>query len=310
MPKLVDLLNAEFVASVSTPGRYHDGAGLYLMVTDGGKSWLYRYTLRAGTREMGLGSVAAFPLPAARKRARAARQQISDGIDPLEAKQAARASQRAREARFVSFEEEARAYISAHRASWKNAKHAEQWPATLEAYANPLLGKLHVAAIDTDLIVKVLQPLWLDKPETASRLRGRIEKILAFSTTRKFRSGDNPARWRHHLELLLPASSRVRKVRHHPALPYAEIGYFVAELRRQDGIAAAALELTILCATRTIETIGAEPGEFDVRGQGVDHPCRADEDEARAPCAAVQSRRRDPSAVAGAAGQVRLSRPR
>jgi integrase len=267
MPKIVERLNADFVASTTAPGRYHDGAGLYLIVTDGGKSWLYRYTLRGRTREMGLGSVAAFPLAAARKRARAARQQISDGVDPLEEKQAAKAAQRAQEARFVSFEDEARAYITAHRAGWKNVKHSDQWETTLEVYAYPTLARLHVGTIDTDLIVKVLEPIWRTKPETASRLRGRIEKILAFSATRKFRSGENPARWRHHLELLLPARGKVRKVRHHPALPYVTIGDFMAELRRQNGIAAAALELTILCATRTIETIGAEPAEFDLRGK-------------------------------------------
>jgi len=267
MPKFVDRLNADFVAATNAPGRYHDGAGLYLVITDGGKSWLYRYTLRARTREMGLGSVAAFPLAAARKRARAVRQQVEDGIDPIDAKRAAEAAERAQEARFVSFKEEARACIAAHRKGWGNSKHAEQWETTIEVYAYPVIGALHVAAVDTDLVLKVLEPIWTSKPETASRLRGRIEKVLAFSTTRKFRSGDNPARWRHHLELLLPARSKVRRVRHHPALPYAEIGDFMVDLRNQDGIAAAALELTILSATRTIETIGAEPSEFDLRAK-------------------------------------------
>lgn len=261
MPKLIDRLNAEFVTGATQPGRYHDGAGLYLVVTDGGKSWLYRYTLRGRTREMGLGSLAAFPLPAARKRAMAARQLVADGIDPIDAKHASQAGQHALQARFRSFEEEARAYIAAHRKGWKNTKHVSQWENTLSEYAFPLLGKLHVGDVDTDLIVKVLEPIWTTKPETASRVRGRIEKILAYSTTRKFRTGDNPARWRNHLQILL--SKRVRKVRHHPALPYREIGDFMTELKAREGIAAKALELTILCAVRTSDTLDATWKEID-----------------------------------------------
>lgn len=267
MPKLVDRLNVEFVASVNAPGRYHDGAGLYLIVTAGGKSWLYRYTIRGRTREMGLGSVAAFPLAAARKRALACRQRLADGIDPLEAKQAARANQRAQEARFVAFEDEARTYIAAHRAAWKNAKHADQWMKTLQTYAFPVLGQLHVAAIDTDLVLKVLEPIWRTKTETASRVRGRIEKILAFSATRKFRAGENPARWRNHLEILLPARTKIAPVQHHAALPYASVGDFMLALRRRDGIAAKALAFTVLNAVRTGDTIGGCWYEIDRRSR-------------------------------------------
>lgn len=265
MAKLIERLNSETVAALAKPGRYHDGGGLYLIVSDtGAKSWLFRYTLHARPREMGLGSLAAFPLAAARKRAREARALKEDGKDPLEAKRASRAEKRTQRAKFRSFQDEARAYIAAHRAGWKNPVHARQWDTTLETYAYPLLGKLHVADVDTDLVVKVLEPIWLSKSETGSRLRGRIEKILAYATTRKFRSGDNPARWRNHLDILLPKRGDVREVRHHPALAYSEIGGFMSDLRTRDGIAARALELTILCAVRTADTIGATWSEIDL----------------------------------------------
>jgi integrase len=164
----------------------------------------------------------------------------------------------------MTFKQCATAYIDAHRLGWKNEKHAAQWASTLEAYANPIFGDLPVQAIDTGLVMKALEPIWRTKTETASRLRGRIEAVLDWATVREFRRGDNPARRRGHLDKLLPQRAKVQKVRHHPALPYAEIGAFMASLRSQEGCAARALEFLILTAGRTGEVIGALWSEIDL----------------------------------------------
>jgi hypothetical protein len=151
----------------------------------------------------------------------------------------------------MTFQACAEAYIAAHRAGWKNAKHAAQWPSTLATYVYPIFGALPVAAIDTGLVMKALEPIWTEKPETASRVRGRIESVLDWAAAREYRQGENPARWRGHLENLLPKKTKVRRVEHHAALPYPEIADFMAELRARDGIAARALEFTVLTAART-----------------------------------------------------------
>src|SRR5262249_4124841 len=164
----------------------------------------------------------------------------------------------------MTFRECADAYIKAHRAGWRNGKHAAQWEATLATYAGPVIGTLPVQVIDTALVLKVLEPIWTAKPETAGRVRGRIESILDWAKVRGFRAGENPARWRGHLDKLLPARSKVRRVEHHAALPYAELPGFLAGLREQEGIAARALEFTILAAARTGEVIGARWPEMDL----------------------------------------------
>lgn len=183
------------------------------------------------------------------------------------------------EAKAVTFKQCARSYIKAHRAGWRNAKHAAQWEATLDTYAEPIIGSLPVHAIDTALVMKVLEQevkagpnepcasLWTVKPETASRLRGRIESILDWARVRGYREGENPARWRGHLDKLLPARSKVRTVRHHPALPHCELPEFISALRVQEGVAARALEFTILTAARTGEAIGARWSEIDRRNK-------------------------------------------
>ena len=157
-----------------------------------------------------------------------------------------------------------RAYSAAHRTGWRNPKHAAQWPSTLQTYAYPVFGSLPVQAIDVRLVTKVLEPIWQEKPETASRVRGRIEAVLDWAKVRGYRDGENPAGWRGHLDKLLPARAKVRKVEHHPALPYAEMGDFVASLRQQEGVAARALEFLILTAARTGEVIAARWDEFDL----------------------------------------------
>jgi integrase len=203
-------------------------------------------------------------LAEARDAAREARRLRRAGIDPIDAKRERKAAAQLDAARTISFSQCAAAYIENHRASWSNPKHAAQWEATLRTYAYPVFGHLPVTAVDTALVVKVLDPIWSAKPETASRLRGRIEAVLDFATVRGHRVGENPARGKGHLKEALPAIGKVRKVRHHAALPYGEIGAFMAELRQREGGAAAALEFAILTAARTGGVIGARWSEINM----------------------------------------------
>ncbi len=261
-------LTALKVEKTKAPGMYADGGGLYLRLTEEGtKNWVLRYMLAGRPRWMGLGPLTLFGLQEARAKALDARRLRHEGVDPIEARRAARQQVRLDAAKSLTFRECAASYIAAHKAGWHNAKHAAQWEATLATYAEPIIGALPVQAIDTALVTKVIEPIWAQKPETASRLRGRIEAVLDWAKVRGFRQGENPARWRGHLDNLLPARSKVRRVEHHAALPYAEIGAFNAALRQQEGTAARALEFAILTAARTGETIGATWGEIDLGGK-------------------------------------------
>lgn len=254
------------VRSLKEPGRYGDGLGLWLQVgPEGGKSWLYRYMLDGRARMMGLGRYPDFSLEEARQRAMECRKLLKDGKDPIDDRKTRQTIERLARQKILTFDECASAYIEANRAGWKNDKHAAQWENTLKTYASPIIGKLSVADIDTGLVLKVLEPIWTAKAETANRLRGRIEAVLGWATVRKYRTGDNPAAWRNHLDKVLPARSAVKRIENHPALPYCEIGAFVAALREQAGISARALEFTILTAARTNETIGATWQEFDLK---------------------------------------------
>ena len=214
-------------------------------------------------RSMGLGSAESVSLATARALAKACRDELAAGIDPIEARAARKAQADLTAAQSMTFAACAAAYIEAHQSGWRNAKHAEQWKATLATYAYPAFGAIPVQQVNVSLVVKVLEPIWRTKTETASRLRGRIEAILDWARVRGFREGENPARWRGHMESLLPPRGKVRRVKHHPALPYQEVGAFMAELRAQKGVAARALEFAILTAARTNEVIGATVGEFD-----------------------------------------------
>jgi integrase len=245
-----------------------DGGGLYLRVTsEGTKNWVFRFMLNGRPRWMGLGPLHTIGLADARARAADYRRQRYDGIDPIEARRAERQRALLDMAKTITFEECAQKYIGSHKAGWRNEKHAAQWEATLATYAAPTMGKLSVQAIDTAIVLRVLEPIWTAKPETASRLRGRIESILDWAKVRGYRASDNPARWRGHLEKLLPARAKVRRVTHHAAMPYAELPGFLVSLREQEGVAARALEFTILTAARTGETIGARWGEIDLPGK-------------------------------------------
>ena len=188
---------------------------------------------------------------------------MKDGIDPIDERAARLAAQAAEKAKALTFKECAESYIEAHKAGWKNVKHAAQWTATLETYAYPIIGKLQVQDIETAHIEKILRPIWNDKTETASRVRGRIEKVLDRAKALGLRSGDNPARWTGHLSELFPAKSQVAPVEHHPAMPYAELPAFMAKLRAKEGSSARALEFTILTACRTGDTIGATREELN-----------------------------------------------
>jgi integrase len=225
---------------------------------------------------MGLGSWHSVTLEKARRKAAALRDAFLDGRDPIAEKKAARQAERIAEAKATTFEQAAQAYIRAHRAGWKSPKSQVSWEHTLSAFAYPVIGKLPVAAIDTDLVMKVLgqeiadgadgkpASLWNARPETPSRLRGRLESILDYARVIGQRQGENPARWRGHLDHLLPARQAVAKPVHHPALPYRDLPAFLAELRERDGIAARALEFAILTAARTGEVIGARWAEIDL----------------------------------------------
>lgn len=215
-------------------------------------------------RMMGLGRYPDVTLEEARNEAGDWRKLLKKGKDPLVVRDELRAADRLARQKAMSFDECAKAYIEANRAGWKNYKHAQQWETTIATYASPIIGNLPVASIDTGLVLKVLEKIWQTKPETASRLRGRIEAILNWATVRELRSGSNPAAWRNHLEEVLPARTAVAKIEHHPALPYRDIGAFVQDLRTQAGIAAMALEFTILTAARSNEVIGATWQEFDI----------------------------------------------
>jgi integrase len=266
--RTIHRLSPRRVSTVAKSGYYADGGGLYLQVSPARtKSWVFRFTLNGRAREMGLGSLDTFALTEARNRALACRKQLDDRIDPIDARDALRAQGRLDAAKALTFSDCAGKYIAAHRAGWRNAKHASQWENTLKTYAEPVIGKLPVQRIDVGLVMRVLEPIWKEKPESASRLRGRIEAILDWASARGLRTGDNPARWRGHLDSLLPARAKVRAVTHHPALPYADIGAFMTSLREQDGVAARALEFAILTTARTGEVLGAKLEEIDVEAK-------------------------------------------
>ena len=262
---VVGKLSAKRVETVSAKGRYNDGGGLYLAVGEGNsKSWVFRYALRGRKRYMGLGPVHTISLAKAREKARQYRELLLEGIDPMEHRRGVIDVALLEAATVMTFKECALAYIGAHEAAWKNQKHVQQWKNTLTTYAYPVIGNLPVQGVDTGLVMKVLEPIWVSKSETASRVRGRIEVILDWAKVRAYRMGENPARWKGHLNTLLPSKSKVRRVRHHAALPYNQLGAFMVELRKREGFGALGLELTILTAARTGEIINATWDEIDL----------------------------------------------
>src|SRR5262245_5678680 len=243
-----------------------DGAGLYLQVTgNAAKSWILRYSLRGAAREMGLGSLRKVRLADARRKATECHKLLDDHIDPIKHRSEARAAAALASTQSITFKEASAQYIAVRRKGLKSAKHAAQWGTTIATYAEPILGKLLVRDIDVGHVHRVLEPIWTTKPVIAGRVRGRIEKILGWAKANKYRDGENPARWRDNLDQLLPKLSEVRKVKHHQALPYAEMCAFMEKLRQMGGTAARALEFAVLTAARTQEVILARPAEINKR---------------------------------------------
>jgi integrase len=243
---------------------YADGAGLYLRVARaGGKSWVLRFMLDGKAREMGLGGVAKVGLADARRRAADQRLLLSDKIDPIERRKGEHSATKIEAAREMSFDDCAAAYIKAHAASWRHPKHHQQWTNSLARHVSPVFGDVPVRSIDVGMVMNVLEPLWAKTPETAGRIRGRIEAVLDWAKARGFREGENPSRWRGHLSNLLPRPSKVRAAKHYAALHCAEIGAFMSDLRSRTDLAAAALEFLILTAGRTSEVAGARWAEVD-----------------------------------------------
>lgn len=266
MGRALHRLSAPEVKQRRKPGYYADGGNLYLRIAPGGsKGWIFRFALNGCSRDAGLGPYPTVTLERARQEAAAWRELLATGVDPLDVRRRRQAEAELASAKAMTFAQCAKAYIASHEPSWKNDKHRAQWRSTLATYCHPVLGALPVGAIDTALVLKVIEPIWATKPETASRVRGRIEVILNCAKARGHRDGDNPARWRGHLDQLLPAKAKVRRVVHHSALSYRELPALMSKLRKQSSVSARALEFLTLTATRTTETLWATWDEIDVR---------------------------------------------
>lgn len=266
MPKIAKELTAIEVSRLKAPGLAFVGGvpGLILQIDgSGGRSWILRVKVGTKRREMGLGGFPAVTLAQAREKARAAREAINQGTDPIHERKRAQSLLRSDQASAVTFEKAALEFIKAKAPEWSNVKHAAQWQSTLETYAFPVIGSLHVQDVQDAHILKILEPIWQTKTETATRVRGRLENILDWATARKLRTGLNPARWRGHLDHLLPAPKKTTRVVHHEAVQIDDVPAFFASLKTREGVAATALLFTLLTAARSGETRGATWTEFD-----------------------------------------------
>jgi len=264
---VVALNSAKSVEAIKEVGYHTCAKGLYLQVSkQGTKSWLFRYTspITKKRREMGLGSLDFVSLAEARQLAVDNKRLVIDGKDPIEERKQSQLQKQLEQARNLTFREVAEACITSKSHEWKSAKHAQQWTNSLEAYVFPTLGHLPISEVSTELVLKALDPIWVTKAETASRVRQRIETIWDYGKARNYVSGENPARLKGHLDKILSKTAKVKRVRHFPALPYNEIGSFVKELRTRSGYSALGLEFLILTAARTGEIIGAKWSEIDL----------------------------------------------
>jgi integrase len=262
--KSINRLSVLKIGNLKARGFYADGGGLYLQVSPAGtKSWVFRFKVGSSGRYMGLGSANTMSLAEAREAASECRKLRLQGIDPIEHRKKERHRARLDSAQTMTFDQCRDAYIAAHGPSWKNRKHRQQWINTLTTYVSPVFGSVPVRSIEVDHVKRVLGPIWNIKPETASRLRGRIERILDWARASALRDGENPARWKGHVDQFYPARSKVRAVRHHPAIHYSDLPGFLLRLREQKGVAARALETLILTASRSSETLQATWDEID-----------------------------------------------
>ena len=261
------LKSARSVETVTDAGYHRCDRGLYLQVTKNGtKSWLFRYNspLTAKQREMGLGPLSLVSLAAARELTIECRRQLLNGLDPLEERKQVKRAQQLANAKSITFQEAAEKCIESKKPEWKNAKHAQQWSNTLTTYAYPIFGDIAVSDVDTNLVLKAIEPIWISKAETASRVRQRIETVLDWARARGYAEGENPARLRGHLDNILAKTAKVKRVKHHPAVPYKQISEFMEQLRERKGSSALALEFMILTAARTGEIRGAKWEEIDL----------------------------------------------
>ena len=267
MARGIGLLPATY-KTLKTPGMHCDGGNLYLQVSVGPednrrRSWIFRYQLRGRKpRDAGLGSINDVTLAEARETARHYRKLVKEGIDPIAERDARVAKNLAVSATVMTFDQAAESYMRQHRAGW-SPDHAAQWASSLKSHVVPVIGRMSVSDITTTHIMKVLEPMWLDKVVTGERVRGRIEAVLGWAAVSGYRTGDNPARWRGHLDNLLAARSKVRAVRHHPALPYVEMPAFLQELRARRGMAALALEFAVLTCVRSADVFNAKHADID-----------------------------------------------
>jgi len=267
MPKKATVRSALWVSRCKTPGLYAVGGvdGLQLQVKESGaRSWILRIKVGERRPDIGLGGYPDVTLEEARDKARVMRAQVDQGIDPIAARKAAQDALRAAVVKALTFDQAARLCHRAKAPEFRNGKHANQWISTLATYASPQIGSLPVETIDLPLVIKVLEPIWQTKTETATRLRERIEAVLAWATVNGYREGDNPARWKGNLEHALPKPSKVKRVTHHPALPWHELGAFMVKLRKHKGTGARALEFAILTAARSGEVRFARWEEIDL----------------------------------------------
>ena len=270
MPRKLNNALTPLAVKSAKPGRHADGVGLHLLVKQtGARSWVFRFMLNGKARDLGLGAAGpgGISLADARDLASALRLKVKAGIDPLEERQRkaseALAAAQAAKVAGITFKAVAETYIGANEGSWRNDKHRQQWKNTLASYVYPVMGELPVAEIGTAHVLKVLEPIWQDKPETASRVRGRIETVLDAAKARGYRDGENPARWRGHIAQILPVRSRLTRG-HHKAMSYEAVPAFTAQLRGREAMAALTLEFVILTATRTSEALGATWAEVDL----------------------------------------------
>ena len=264
---MANLKSARSVETVTDIGYHRCDTGLYLQVASGGtKSWLFRYKspVTAKQREMGLGALSLVSLAQARDRALECRKQTLAGLDPIEERKTLKRARLLQQARTITFRDAAEQCIASKKPEWKNAKHGQQWANTLEAYAYSVFGDLSISDLDTDLVLKAVEPIWVSKAETASRVRQRIETIWDWARARQYVEGENPARLRGHLDKILAKTAKIKRVKHHAALPYKQINGFLTALRQRRGSSALALEVMIMTAGRTGEVIGAKWAEFDL----------------------------------------------
>lgn len=264
MAKNINKLIAITVKNQNKKGRYADGNGLYLQVTaTATKSWIFRYKVGQKSYEMGLGAINNISLAEARLNAINYQKILYEGKDPIQERKAQRIQNKNLTSPEQKFKNCAEQYINTHKSAWKNEKHIKQWKSILETYAFPIIGETNVKLIDLNMVLKILEPIWNNKTETAKRLRGRIENILDWAKVKKFREGDNPARWKGNLDQLLAAPSKIKNEIHFPCLPYNKLPEFISKLRLVNGISARALEFAILHASRSGEVRGATWDEIN-----------------------------------------------